>query len=500
MIPRRVTRTPLCIFLLIVVALLVYRPVLWPSDATTGFFHVATAGCRVATQGSSDALLLQGTVLTLDGPIENGHVLVRSGKIVHVGQGPWPGPEAVDATVVACTGSVISPGFINTHEHIDYSTISPFEDLGERVQHRHDWRVGARGHTMRDSVIKGDREKATAWGELRHIFSGTTSIVGGGMAAGLARNLDFAAGLGPDLMSLPATWDVFPLDDSVGILRNGDCDYGPGAVNGELASKYHRYLVHLGEGLDEEAANEFRCLSNKTYDVIPLPGKGGLSADIVGPNLAMVHALGLSRTDFDLAARRGAHVVWSPRSNIFLYGKTLNITHLLGLGINVALGTDWLPSGSATMSREAVCASTATQKSYHQKLEPKTIWEMMTINAAKVVNFEDHLGSLDAGKLADIVVFRGDSNEDPYARAIYAPGENVELVLRGGKILLADGALRNLVHPEACETIHLHRAEKIVCVADELGSSFAEFEASLGDVYPAIFPGTPPGEPSCEPM
>lgn len=121
-----------------------------------------------------------------------------------------------------------------------------------------------------------------------------------------------------------------------------------------------------------------------TYDTVPAANGGGLSTDIIAPNLALIHALGLSDEDFDLVAARGAKVIWSPRSNVALYGRTLNVTYLLEAGITVALGTDWLPSGSATMGREAICGVYATEKGYGRTLEAKTLWSMMTSQAAEV--------------------------------------------------------------------------------------------------------------------
>ncbi|KAK6201944.1 hypothetical protein LQW54_009258 [Pestalotiopsis sp. IQ-011] len=324
---------------------------------------------------------------------------------------------------------------------------------------------------MREALVAEDMiGNSIKWGELRHLFSGATSIVGGGMVTGLVRNLDFAAGLEAGLLDAPSVWDVFPLDDADGILRNGDCDYGPEAIDRARAKKYLRYLAHIGEGVDDEAANEFRCLSDETFDSLPMAGGGGLSTDIIASNLAMVHALGLSEDDFDLVAKRGAHVIWSPRSNMFLYGKTLNITYLLEAGINVALGTDWLPSGSATMSREAHCAAIATQQLYNKHLEAESIWEMMTINAAKAANFDKQIGSLEVGKLADIVVI-SPSSGNVYEQAIFATAQNIELVLRGGRALLLSESLSNMASG-MCEIAMFGRVRKHICVADELGLSY----------------------------
>ncbi|KAI1749832.1 metal dependent amidohydrolase [Xylaria castorea] len=462
-----------------------------------------SAECHIVKRGLSRDLLLVGTVLTIEGALENATVFVQSGRIAHVGDVCGLGTRGRDASVLDCSGSVISPGFINTHEHIDYSTVAPFPDIGERVSHRHDWRLGTRNYTMRDVSVNGSAVDATAWGELRHVFSGTTSIIGGEMVPGLARNLDFADGLGDGLDGPAAIYDTFPLKDRLGLMRNGDCDYGPNAIDSHTAGGYHRYIGHIGEGVDLEAANEFTCLSDITFDTIPALGGGGLSTDIIAPNVALVHALGLTPQDFDVVAARGAKIVWSPRSNMYLYGKTLNVSHLLGAGITVALGTDWLPSGSATMGREAVCAASAMRESYGVELPPKTLWEMATLNAATVAGFEGQLGSLEVGKLADIVVFGkwsrdGGSEADPFGQAIFAPQEKIELVLRGGKTLVASSELRDLTS-KTCEVIAFGKSDKIICIADELGSSFQELEASLQGVYPVVLPDIPPDEPTCEP-
>ncbi|KAF2969567.1 hypothetical protein GQX73_g3990 [Xylaria multiplex] len=460
----------------------------------------ASAKCHIAKRGLSKDLLLIGTVLTSDGALLDSTILIQSGRIAHVGDICGLGTRGGDASVLNCTGSVVSPGFINTHEHISFATVSPFPDIGERVGHRHDWRLGTRNYTMRAVAVNGSDAAATAWGELRHLFSGTTSIIGGGMVPGLARNLDFRDGVEEGLDERVVIYDTFPLGDGLGMMRNGDCDYGPNPIDRDTAIGYHRYIGHIGEGIDVEAANEFTCLSNVTFDTTPALAGGGLSTDIIAPNVALVHALGLTPQDFDVVAARGAKIVWSPRSNMYLYGKTLNVSYLLEAGITVALGTDWLPSGSATMGREAACAASAANESFGAELPPKLLWEMATANAAVVAGFEDQLGSLEVGKLADIVVFEGGSRErgaaDPFEQAIFAPQEKIELVLRGGKILLANSEVEDLVSG-TCEPVAFGSSDKIACVADELGSSFKELEASLRGVYPVVLPELPPDEPTC---
>lgn len=140
----------------------------------------------------------------------------------------------------------------------------------------------------------------------------------------------------------------------------------------------------------------------------------------------------------------------------------------------------------------------ATKSSFGQVLDSKTLWEMMTVNAAKVAGFDHVLGSLEEKKLADISVFSGRRLDDPYAAAVYGQVQNVELVMRGGKILVAGGALEKMTDSR-CEDVMFGAARKIVCVEEELGTSFSALETALGGVYPAILTGIPRDEPSCEP-
>ncbi|EME40067.1 hypothetical protein DOTSEDRAFT_65936 [Dothistroma septosporum NZE10] len=451
--------------------------------------------------GTLSTIILQGTVLSPFGPFDPGYVYVRDGRIARIGVGHGPHCGKQRATIIDCKGSVITPGFINLHEHVEYSLIDPLLDTGERYGARNEWREGLNNKSRREpKVIAGTERNATAWGELRHLFSGTTSIVGNGYIPGLTRNLDGIGGLGEDLKASVNQMANFPLDDRSGILRLGDCDYGPNAVRQGGTDGLLRYMAHIGEGISAQAHNEFRCLSSQTFDTTPRADGSGISVDIITPSLVVIQANSLPKEDFDMIARRGAKVVWSPRSNIALYGSTLDVTYLLKAGIAVALGTDWLPSGSATMSREARCAKSAMESIYNTTIDAETLWQMMTIDAARVAGFDDQIGSLEVGKLADIAVWGGDTKFDPYARAIFAPMENVELVMRGGEILLTSSALNLHLEAAGCERVLFGAVEKSVCVESALNTTFAAFQSALQGRYPAILPGVPRDEPTCEPV
>ncbi|WP_029065330.1 amidohydrolase family protein [Labrenzia sp. DG1229] len=455
------------------------------------------ASCTVTRNGSG-GILLKGTVLTPEGAINDGQVVIGGqGLIECVGRNCFDQEQAV--RVFDCSDSAISPGFINTHEHIEFAHIAPLEDIGERVDHRHDWRQGLRGFTRRETWRYRIVERYIQWGELRHLLSGTTSIIGGSMAPGLTRNLDFVDGLEAGLTAPTAYADTFPLDDASGILREGDCNYGPSAVTRQEVSALNSFVAHVAEGIDGAAENEFRCLSDRSFDLSAENERSGRSTDIVLPNVSFVHALALTNRDLDLVASHGAKIVWSPRSNISLYGKTLDITSVLNKGIVVALGTDWLPSGSASLQREIACAAQVAGEHLKKPLPAKSLWKMVTINAAKVAGMDDNIGELSPGKVADIVVFSG-AAPDPFAMATNSDQSTVELILRGGKILLADDGIGNLSLSD-CERVDIGGRSKRLCLSEELDIPFSRFASEMKKrgIYPAVLPPLPASEPTCIP-
>ena len=105
-------------------------------------------------------------------------------------------------------------------------------------------------------------------------------------------------------------------------------------------------------------------------------------------------------------------LVWSPRSNVFLYGdgtdltKTTNIaTGARWKGINVASAPDWSIGGSQNMLDEMRFADEVDDARCGDLLTPRDIVDMVTINAAVALGVEPYLGSLVEGKRADIAVF-----------------------------------------------------------------------------------------------
>jgi cytosine/adenosine deaminase-related metal-dependent hydrolase len=196
-------------------------------------------------------------------------------------------------------------------------------------------------------------------------------------------------------------------------------------------------------------------------------------------------------------ARRKVALVWSPRSNLALYGRTLDFETALKLHIPLALGTDWLPSGSMTMPREAACAMDYAA-SRGRPLSSRQVWTMMTANAAKAVHMEGLIGSIVEGARADLILVDNRGISDPYLGVALAAPQRIAAVMRGGKLLAGDAELLAPFGGD-CEALEMAGRRKLACLAGDgaPGYSALKAKADAAGLWPAFFEGKPPVEPPC---
>jgi cytosine/adenosine deaminase-related metal-dependent hydrolase len=455
----------------------------------------AGAPCSVH-RGRVAGLGIQAIVLTPSGIVPHGTVRVDAdGRIACVGARCLV--NAGDISILRCPADVLSPGMINTHDHLDFTGVAPLPDTGERFAHRHEWRIGLDGHHKLEDFRADHDVRVIAWGELRFLVGGTTSTVGEAMAPGLVRNLDFVAGL-EGLPVRPVTYRVFPLDDGRGIMRTQDCDYGAHPATRSDVEQASAFLAHVAEGTNDAARNEFRCESSSTYDVTPLPGGGGTSNDWIMPQATLIHAVALTPGDLALVAARGAAIVWSPRSNLALYGHTLDVLEAKRLGIPLALGSDWLPSGSMNLNRELACAKEYDRTVLHDALDDADLWRMVTSGAARAAHVETQIGRIAPGFVADLALFAPRA-PNAYAAVVASTPSSVALVVRGGTVLYGDPAIVDGLRP-SCDHLSVAGVPKRLCFeAGRLSGEALETFARERDLYPLAFPATPRNEPPCEP-
>ncbi|MCP3105452.1 lamin tail domain-containing protein [Myxococcus sp. K15C18031901] len=446
------------------------------------------ATCEV-TKAGNGARLFTGIVLKDGETLIGGQVLVNAQGVITCSACDCATAEgATDATQISCPTGVISPGLINPHEHITYPD-KPYVGTDERYEHRNDWRTGKNGHTQ---IRNGSSQQANDklwYGELRHVMAGTTSIAGAGGASGLLRNLDQSPVARQEgLEEGIADSATFPLGDTDGTVITEGCGY-KSLPTGANLSTLAAYMPHIAEGISAGARNEFVCLSKDTNNVML-------------PRTAVIHGIGLTAQDIALMGQSGTSLIWSPRSNIALYGDTAMVTTYKNIGVNIALGTDWLQSGSMNLLRELKCADSLSTNQFGGAFSDEQLWRMVTTNAAEATDVFEKTGRLAPGRVGDLAIFRvRDFAASPHRAVVAAEAADVVLTMRGGKALYGDqGLVDALKGADTCDALDVCGTSKTVCLQSEIGKNLAALQTANADAYPLFACGVPDAEPSCQPQ
>ncbi len=440
-------------------------------------------GCAV--EAGSTSIALYGDVLTPTHVYTGGAVVVGAdGRITCVGCDC----AADGATRVICPDAVISPGLINAHDHLGWMNATPWYAADEGVdpalrwEHRHDWRKGKRGNPKITTSGGSASKNEKTFREVGFALGGATAVFGSGDTGGVLRDLDKTGGGDNGLGRDGAEYQTFPLGDSGGSYKTTDCGYDP--VSGESG----HFVPHVSEGIDPEARNEFVCLT----------GQGPGSVDILNERSAIIHGVGLAAKDVALMADRRIGLVWSPRSNVALYGETARVTLMHAMGVTIGLGTDWVPSGSITVLRELQCADYLNSNHFGGYFRDDHLWEMVTSGAATTMGLGDVLGLLAPGYVADIAIF-AKAGRTSYRAVIDATVAETLLVLRDGKPVVGESAVVDALGA-GCDSLgDVCGRTKSVCATRLTGQAWSAVSADVTPAYPLFFCGVPDKEPSCVP-
>jgi 5-methylthioadenosine/S-adenosylhomocysteine deaminase len=381
----------------------------------------------LAVLGAAHAapLVIGGTVITPNGPVPNAWVVVDQGKI----QAIMTTPPAIPGSKVLPTKDLIFPGFVDLHNHPLYNII-PRWQAGRLFDNRYQWRNDA-GYKAaianpQSAVMKaGGVCDADEFAEVKALIGGTTSIIGVSSYGtvppcfnGLARNLDLATGFYPRGAAERIRNEI-GMEDQDNLAH----DMAPQKVADIRAQLAHGDLdllaIHIGEGKRSDP------LSQGELDLLD-------KAQLLTSHTVIVHGVALNAAGFARVHTAGASLVWSPRSNIELYGETTDIGAARAAQVPVALAPDWSPSGSDNTLAEIRYAAALDPAKSGATLTPKDLFEMATIVPAKIAHIDDRVGSLAPGLYADLFLIAGDASK-PYDALVQSQAGALDLVMVAGE-------------------------------------------------------------------
>jgi 5-methylthioadenosine/S-adenosylhomocysteine deaminase len=374
---------------------------------------------------------------------------------------------------------VILPGLIDMHNHPGYNVFAAWEPPTE-YKNRYEWRASAPYNLLitlpedwlllLQSIGVLPEGTQLRYAEIRALVGGVTAIQGVNDPPGtqkqqpLIRHIDrsiFGQNRARAMIDLPTT-----SSPDVNTLKSYLAD-----------SSVDAFYLHLCEGKrgDSLSEQEFQRFVD-------------FGADI--PKTIIIHGTALDQDQIQHVAKAGCRLVWSPQSNLRLYGETTLAVDAIQAGMPVALGADWLPSGSTSLLAEMKVARRVFAE---QGLDigADTLVRMVTSDAAHIAGLGGHLGALQSGYAADIVVLER-RHGDPYENVLAAEPSWIDLVIIGGDIAYAR-ADSGYLHGDGTEELFAWGKQMIIDTRSGIDSgttnlSLAQVRSLLTAKYPPLGP------------
>jgi 5-methylthioadenosine/S-adenosylhomocysteine deaminase len=430
------------------------------------FLFSSVLQAQTAKKEKADLLVSSGTIVTMDGErriLEDGAIAVKGDVILALGpraeiESKFAAPQTIKAK-----GKLVLPGFINGHTHVPMTL---FRGLHDDVT-LDDW--------LRKYIFPAEAKNVTEefvrWGTrlaaAEQIRGGVTTFADMYYFEDAVAEETKAAGmrgvLGETFIDFPAPdnkTNAAALEYTEKFLKRwqGDplihaapaphsiyaCSQKTLQDAASLARKYNApILIHVAEmkkELDDSRAQ------NGTTPVQYLDKIG-----ILGPDVVAAHCIFVDAADRKILAQRNVGCVHNPSSNMMLASGVSPVPELRAAGVAVGLGTDG-PAGSNNDLDLMEEIDLAAKLAKITKMDPlalnaKSVVEMATIDSARALHMEKEIGSLEAGKKADLILIGLDEPNavpmyDVYAQIAYAlKGSDVGTVVIGGRVVMLDKKL-----------------------------------------------------------
>jgi cytosine/adenosine deaminase-related metal-dependent hydrolase len=405
-------------------------------------------------------LITDVTVITMDDQrrvITDAAIAIDGRRITAVDKSVALAARYPGAELLGGGGMVAIPGLIDTHAHADQSILRGTTDDLHWIPFLRDWIDPFLRQRHPSDTIAAYRLSA-----LEMIKSGTTCFV--------SPNVDptddlhgLAGALGPlGLRAVLARWvePEAPWVDAVEVVRRWN-----GAMDGRMAMwfglmvprqlgdgyfpEFYRAVAEqareLGTGITYHFCSEIEDAEfyEQTFGV--RPARWARDNGVLGPNVLLINGCWFDAEEVRIVAGFGSSVAYSPSATTKMATGVTPVPELLEAGVNVSLGTDGGANNNTYDMVQEMKAACLLQNSTHRRaaaLTAEQALELATIGGARAIGRQADLGSIEAGKLADIVLVdltqpHTAPVSDPVSSLVYsAHGGNVDTVLIDGRVVM----------------------------------------------------------------
>ncbi|WP_341269678.1 amidohydrolase [Morganella morganii] len=421
------------------------------------------AACSAYAADPADLMITDGTVLTMNPDntvFEHGTVVVSDGKIVAVG-GPELTAKYQAKKVLDVKGDIVMPGLINTHTH---GSMTVFRSLGDDVPDRLHRYI----FPLENKLVSRDMVRTGAnLANIEMIKGGVTTYADMYYFEDeVAKTVDKAglrAVLGETIINFPVADAQTPEEGIAYAVRfiNEYKDhpritpaFAPHAPYTNTTENLQK-IAALSEELNvpvmihlAETDREKEEIAKRTGGKSPVQYMADIG--VLNNRLLAAHVIMADDNDLNLLKKYDVGVAHNISANTKSAKGVAPVTQMLEKGIRTGLGTDGpMSSNTLTTMNELnlVGKIHKLETKNRAAIPPLTVVEMATMGSARALHMDDKIGSLETGKLADIIVVDTKAPNmvpvySPYAALVYgANGANVRHTIVDGVILMEDRQL-----------------------------------------------------------
>ncbi|HEX8065081.1 MAG TPA: amidohydrolase family protein [Thermoleophilaceae bacterium] len=422
-----------------------------------------------------EPLIVRGHLVTMDErqpELDDGAMYVDRDGVIQAVQpaGDKAPPGFEDANAVEADGFVF-PGLIDLHNHVAYNCLPLWSSAARPPDKPWDTRdqwPGASDYKgdislPTNAICHADGKAVLKYVETKAVVGGVTGIQGSAKTKGatfegwMVRNVEydtFRTG------KRTVNQSVRPIADKAGWKQVRKCVDQPGFSEAKQREDVgNAFLYHLCEGKPEG-----EDLERFLKDYRGMRDHGCLAGRFVG-----IHSTALRGQELKEWHRstKEAALVWSPFSNLWLYGDTTDVVAAREAGVTVCLGADWSPSGSRNLLGELKVADLYNGRlKKADRFTDEALCRMATSNPADALGWDRRLGRLKKGLHADFVIVSRRAG-GPYRALIESTEGDVELVAINGYPMYGTRELMKAGAAVNPEPVNVGRFTRLATLRDE---------------------------------